>query len=42
MIRAVMHVALDAVLDDIADCDEDECGDCDESDEDEDCDERAY
>jgi hypothetical protein len=42
MIWTVMHVALDAVLDDIADCDEDECGDCEESDEDEDSDERAY
>ena len=48
MIRTVMHIALDAVLDDIADCDEDECGDCEESDEeedeeeDEDSDERAY
>ena len=41
MVRTIMHVALDAVLDDIADCDEDECGDCDE-DEDEDSDERAY
>lgn len=47
MVRTILHVALDAVLDAIAegeDCDEDECGDCDESDEDEDedSDERAY
>jgi len=42
MVRTIMHVALDAVLDDIADSDEDECGDCEESDEDEDCAERAY
>jgi len=42
MVRTIMHVALDAVLDDIADCDEDECGDCEESDDDEDSDERAY
>jgi hypothetical protein len=40
MVRKIMHVALDAALDDIADCDEDECGDCEESDED--SDERAY
>ena len=41
MIRTVLHVALDGVLDDFADCD-DECEDCDcsdESDEDEDEDE---
>jgi len=42
MARTIMHVALDAVLDDIADSNEDECEDCEESDEDEDCDERAY
>jgi len=47
MIRTVLHIALDAVLDDIEEGDEDECEDCDcsdesDEDEDEDSDERAY
>jgi len=40
MIRTVLHIALDALLD--TDEEEDECEDCDESDEYGDCDERAY
>jgi len=41
MVRTILHVALDAVLDSIEEGEE-ECEDCDESDEDEDSDERAY
>jgi predicted nucleic-acid-binding protein len=45
LVRKVLHLALDAALDEIEDCDEEEeCEDCDCSDEDEeeDEDERAY
>jgi hypothetical protein len=39
LVRDILHVALDALLDVMAD---EDCEYCDESDEDEDCDERAY
>jgi predicted nucleic-acid-binding protein len=43
LVRKVLHLALDATLDEIADCDEEEeCEDCDCSEEDEEEDERAY